>query len=65
MTVATYDSNCMGCLSGALHPNHDDGRPTTEQTGHEFRQLPREVETPYLTVVEERPRCTTCGCSSH
>lgn len=31
--ITTYDSNCSQCLDGQIHSSHDDGKPTTVDSG--------------------------------
>jgi hypothetical protein len=41
--ITTYDSNCFKCLSGSMHPWHDNGEPAeVTTTDPRFSQLPPE-----------------------
>lgn len=55
--ITTYDSNCLKCLNGSLHPFHDNGTPA-EVAGtpdDRFSQLPSERR-------RTKPcRCVGCG----
>lgn len=61
--ITTYESNCMKCLSGAIHPFHDSGNPAEVLTGDEqFSQLPPENDPlRYVTNAEH----SKCRCSCH
>lgn len=46
MSQPTYDSKCMKCLCGSLHPFHDNGKIADgAETVFEFSQLPPEKQT--------------------
>ncbi len=40
--MQTYNSQCNPCLSGSIHPTHDDGTEVDEGTDPKFSQLPPE-----------------------
>jgi hypothetical protein len=64
--ITTYDSNCMKCMNGAIHPWHDNGEPAEKMWPAEdarFSQLP--PEAPGHVIVAGSPNVRKCRCSCH
>lgn len=60
--ITTYDSNCMKCMSGAIHPFHDNGEPAEVMVDDgRFSQLPPERE-PMRYVTGGSAGTCSCGC---
>ena len=41
--MQTYNSRCKPCLSGSIHPTHDDGTEVDVGTDPDYSQLPQEA----------------------
>lgn len=41
--MQTYNSRCKPCLSGSIHPTHDNGEQVDVGTDPQFSQLPQET----------------------
>lgn len=39
--ITTFDSNCMKCLRGDIHPWHDDGKPAVVPDKRRNEELSR------------------------
>ncbi len=57
--ITTYNSNCMKCMNGSVHPWHDDGTPAEViQNDPRFSQLPPEKMDRFESSHRARKRQT-------